>query len=500
MQTASRPAFNWLANVGRWLQDGRVDVRVEEVRPPLVPRWPRRRPAAEPSAKHSIAARATEALSVRSVGGFEWGLSIVALFVFGRLAVLFFRRHLSSVFGGPPGALWQDDLAVTLTFAAVEIAVIALAVRRARASALLRQPVLLVLLGWAWLSVAWSVEPATSARRVLLFVGAAGVGWYIGERFSLRDHMRLLAAVGGIAVVTTVVGVIFWNHAATTTNGNARQWSGIYVNRNALGLVLATGLLATVLLIRTTERKWPLRIYAFVLFVFLGRTQSRTAFLAVVASLLVAWITHEVRRRRGSALRSGPAAYVVLATLATLGLILHWYWYDTLRFLGRDPDLTGRTLIWQLVRWFSDLRPWTGWGFEAIWANQRAIGQAQGARGSLREGVPGGWPFSAHNGYYELMLGIGRVGLLLMILFLAVLVWRAFSHAWLGGDVVSLWPLTFVVFALVVNFSESLFVSSEAVWVMVVATSVALAEHSRREGTGVPLRDRLHRLSVFRLV
>lgn len=416
------------------------------------------------------------------------------------MAVLFFRRHLSDVFGGPPGPLWQDDLVVTTTFAAVEIAVIAVAAWRARASALLRQPVLLALLGWAWLSVAWSVEPATSARRVLLFIGAAGVGWYIGDRFSFRDHMRLLAAVGGIAVLTTVVGLIFWNHAATTTNGNPRQWSGIYVNRNALGLVLAMSLVATMLLIRTTERRWPLRIYAFVLFVFLGTTQSRTALLALVVSLVVAWITHEIRRRRGDSLRVGPAAYVVFATLATLGLVIHWYWYDTLRFLGRDPDLTGRTLIWQLVGWFSDLRPWAGWGFEAIWANQRAIGQAQGAHGSVREGVPGGWPFSAHSGYYELMLGIGRIGLLLAIVFLAVLVWRAFSHAWMGGDIVSLWPLSFVVFALVVNFSESLFVSSETLWVMTVATAVALTEHAKREGTSVPLRDRLRRPAVFRFI
>ena len=75
---------------------------------------------------------------------------------------------------------------------------------------------------------------------------------------------------------------------------------------------------------------------------------------------------------------------------------------------------------------------------------------------ALGKGVVGGWPFAAHNGYYEIVLGVGYLGLALFVAFLAVALWRAFQYAWHRRDVESLWPLTFIVFAVVVNFSESL--------------------------------------------
>jgi hypothetical protein len=83
------------------------------------------------------------------------------------------------------------------------------------------------------------------------------------------------------------------------------------------------------------------------------------------------------------------------------------------------------------------------------------------------------------------MLGLGRVGFLLFVVFLGLLVWKAFQHAWVGTDAISLWPLSLVVFVMVVNFSESLFVSSEAVWVLTVATAVGLTAHGARSAAAL---------------
>jgi TRAP-type C4-dicarboxylate transport system permease small subunit len=61
----------------------------------------------------------------------------------------------------------------------------------------------------------------------------------------------------------------------------------------------------------------------------------------------------------------------------------------------------------------------------------------------------------------------------LFVGFLAVASWRAFRKAWTRTDPESLWPLATIVFAIVVNFSESLFISSEAVFALAVAACVA---------------------------
>jgi O-antigen ligase len=470
-----------------------VDVSVEEVRSSVLPSWfPRPRVPRRSEAKAAAPARA---VAIPRVAAWEWGVTVLALVVLGRLPVLFLRRQMADVFGGPPGSLWQEDLVVTIAFAVVQVAVIVVALFRSHPSALLRQPALLAFLAFAWLSVAWSVEPSVSARRVLLFAGAAGVGWYIGDRFSLREHIRLVCWLGGVAAGTTLLSLFVWNELARSTNGSIGKWSGMYVNRNSLGLVLSLGLLGLIFQLRTmSERRGWLRALGIFMGFVLIATKSRSGPIALVAALAVALVIHVIRRVRGRALRTGPAAYVVFATLATGGLFVHWYWYDILHRLGRAPDLSARTFVWQLVRWFTHLRPWTGWGFEAIWANERAIGQAQAAKGSMGRAIVGGWPFSAHNGYYEVILGVGYIGFAVLAVFLAVTVWRAFERAWLGDDVISLWPISLVVFALTMNFSESLFISSEAMWVLVVATAVAVSGRRVADEPPVPIRERFQRV------
>ena len=92
------------------------------------------------------------------------------------------------------------------------------------------------------------------------------------------------------------------------------------------------------------------------------------------------------------------------------------------------------------------------------------------------------WPYAAHNGYLEIRLGMGQVGLLLLTAVLAVSLWRSFRYAWSRDDMISLWPFALLVFAIVVNLSESLFIANEATWALVVAAAVCVTQTSRKEG------------------
>jgi O-antigen ligase len=425
------------------------------------------------------------------VARWELAVTLIVLFILGRTPLLFFRERTGSAFW-PIKPLWQDDLIVTCVFGAVQLAILVLAILRARARVLLAQPLLLAFLAFAWFSISWSVEPAISARHALLMVGTAGVGWYIGDRFSLRDQIRVVAWLGWVAAGTTIISLFAWNRLARSTGATLGFWSGVYVNRNSLALALSLGLLGSMFFLRFASRTRGIRWLVALQVLVLLLTRSRTPIIGLAVALTLALVVHWLRRRRGAYISTGAAAYVVFAVFATGALCVHWYWTDILRRLGRDPDLTGRTVVWELVRWFARLRPFRGWGFEAIWANSHAIGQAQAAHGSytggLGRGIPGGWPFSAHNGYYEIILGVGYIGLVLFIGFLAVGVWRAFHKAWTRTDPESLWPLALIIFAVVVNFSESLFISSEAVLALTVAAVVAATNMRATDPIPVPTR------------
>jgi O-antigen ligase len=449
-----------------------VDVSVDEVRGGLSSWLPRRRGLQRAAARDDVL---SDAEATDRVARWELAATLVVLFVLGRTPLLFLRDRTASVFW-PIKPLWQDDVIVASVFAVAQFAIVVMGVLRARARVLLEQPFLLAFLAFAWLSMSWSVEPSITMRRALLMAGTAGVGWYIGDRFSLRDQIRVVTWLGWIAAGTTIFALFVWNRLARSTGADLGFWSGVYVNRNALALVLALGLLGSLFFLRVTSRtagiRWMIGLQVFLLLM----TKSRTPLIGLAVSITVVVVVHWLRRRRGAYINSAAAAYVVFALFATGGLVVHWYWVQILKHLGRDPNLTGRTLVWELVRWFTRLHPWRGWGFESIWANAHAIGQAQAAHGSyaggLGHGIPGGWPFAAHNGYYDLILGVGYIGLVLFVGFLGVASWRAFRKAWTRTDPASLWPLAIVVFAIVVNFSESLFVSSEAVFALTVAAAV----------------------------
>jgi exopolysaccharide production protein ExoQ len=404
---------------------------------------------------------------------------MAAVFILGRTPVLFFRQRLTLLFGGGAGPKWTNDLFLQSVFALVEIAVIVVAIRRAKPSTLLRQRVLLVFLGFAWLSIAWSIDPGVSLRRVLLFAGAAGVGWYIGDRFLPSQQAYIAAGAAGIGAVLSLIAVVVWRDLATrsiTTRAdlNKNLWSGIYVNRNLLAIVMSFGLLAVFVLLPTSRRRMWLVALACPLVYFLVLSQARTAPIALGVAVVTTLAVYLLRRIGGTTLTAQGGATVTLLTLGGVGFAVHLFWSNILRYLGRDVTLTGRTAIWEVDRWLSSARAWQGWGFEAIWTDPTVIKQSQRALGR--------YPFSAHNGYYEMLLSMGRVGLMLFVLFLASAAWRAFRYAWPRRDLASLWFVAVIVFAVVVNFSESMFASAEALWTLTVAASVGATEYGRRSG------------------
>ena len=121
------------------LQDECVDARIGKS-----PGRVSGRTTATANGRHSLAADLARALprvlAAQRVAPWEWAVTVTALFLLGRSPVLFARQRLANVFGGRTGPLWQEDLVVQATFAVVIIVMLALAARRARASALMRQP------------------------------------------------------------------------------------------------------------------------------------------------------------------------------------------------------------------------------------------------------------------------------------------------------------------------------------------------------------------------
>lgn len=258
------------------------------------------------------------------------------------------------------------------------------------------------LLSLTAISFVWSDDPGMCLRRMFsLFcclIAAAGVA----RAFSLRDVNWLVFSV---LAALSVVGVL-----AEIRLGTFRPWAGDYrfagtVHPNTQGPALAAICFAAVGLARDGTRRpwlWAACAAAFGLLIL---TKSRTTTAAVIASLAAVQMVH-------TPLKTKVLAGTAMAWAACMGLWFIWTLgidpltdFRDAALLGRAEEsetLSGRAFIWPEVLYFASHRLWLGYGYESFWTPAHIETISTNLGWGLRE---------AHNGYLEVLLSLGMVGL-----------------------------------------------------------------------------------------
>lgn len=249
-------------------------------------------------------------------------------------------------------------------------------------------------------------------------------------------------------------------------------WRGSFIHKNALGPFLVVTLLTVLALERRRALRWCSAATSIGLLVM---TQSVTAWwVATVCAGLLGWLTWYARTPRRTraavALPSLVIGGVLLAGVARIyPLIVDAY--------GKDLTFTGRTAIWGAAVEAVGARPLTGYGVGGVWFRPTE----EPARSIIADA--GFTVFHTHNGYLELLLLLGVVGLVLW-LWLAGAAGRA---AWRALDTerpLALWGLTTTTAVLLVSIAEVLVFGAWLALLMIVQVLL----HSQSE-PGTQLRD-----------
>jgi O-antigen ligase len=143
--------------------------------------------------------------------------------------------------------------------------------------------------------------------------------------------------------------------------------------------------------------------------------------------------------------------------------------------IGRDLTLTGRTDIWAAAAPAVAASPWLGYGYYAFWLPDN--GPAYWVRETVN------WPVaSAHSGWLEMGLGMGRIGVALMALQLAVTLLRG-ARAF-GDAIAGLWaPAFLVVFAMYTMSESHALQANNLFWIIYTAVAARLALDVRKART-----------------
>jgi exopolysaccharide production protein ExoQ len=272
-----------------------------------------------------------------------------------------------------------------------------------------RNALIFTVLGWAILSVIWSDMPSTSAFNSLRMAINLVLVIYLFERYSANDIQKLVMLVGCVAAAGSVFLVFVLPQYGLQSRGSQAlgAWEGIFGQKNLCGLEMLI-LLLPAFFVKLTGAYARLLRGGYILTVLVIIAMTRSAGAWVVGGLCVVFVallkfTTRMRRK--------DAAAVVIAFVGT-GAVIGVFAlanYDALMYaLGKDPTMTGRTVLWAGLVHIAMRHSLCGYGYTAFWQ-----GIIRGPSRSLA--LQMGWPGLAgsENGVLEMWLELGFVGVLL---------------------------------------------------------------------------------------
>jgi O-antigen ligase len=330
-------------------------------------------------------------------------------------------------------------------------------------------PWLVVLIAFA--SAVWSVTPDITLRRAANFTGTTLFGVYLAARWRPSELARLLVAAGLLMAIASI-GLLAVSPgkaimAGGTVDGSLR---GAFSHKNMLGWMSGLILIACGWTIGRGRRR-KLAIVTLLLTVPLWlAARSMTAVGAVVVTALVCMAV--------TGLRYGPRARIVWGYLMLVGgtlslFVLTFGGAALFKALGRDASFTGRAPVWDQLFKAIGQSPAVGYGFQSFW--QPELGWAQRIASDVGWVVP-----TAHNGWIDVWLALGLIGLVPVAFLILNNLWRASVSAAEGKLPGAGLILAFNVYFLVISFFESnLAVPGIISWALHVASAVYLAKHFR---------------------
>ena len=381
-----------------------------------------------------------------------------------------------------------------LLMGVIAVGVIALYQRRDKVGRVLQAnwPILLYFT-YCLISLSWSEYPFVGLKRWIRALGdVVMVLIVLTDRDWLNARRRLYAWAGFLLVPTSILLIRHYpqlGRAYGTSDGKA-YWTGVATGKNELGMIcMIVGLAAASRLIDIYRRR---------------EQGPRTKLLIAHGTLLamVAWLIHMADSATSLAcllLGSGVLILTSWRPLIRRPVLVHMLVLAMLfvsfsalflnlgsglvQNLGRDSTLTGRTDLWAHIFKLVD-NPMFGAGYESFWIGTRLEKMRDFANGVNQ----------AHNGYLEVYLNLGWVGVTLLAIVILT-GYRNVIAAFKRHPDPSRLRLAYFVIALAYNFTEGAFKFRSPVWISFLLATMAVPSFTSvyRKARAVASTDEMNR-------
>lgn len=363
------------------------------------------------------------------------------------------------------------DRAVDLLL--IALAVVILTTRAFNWSQFLtRNIALIAFLTFALLSVVWSDFPFVAFKRWIRDLGNYLVILVaLSDPHPLEAVRTLLRKISYLVIPLSVLLIKYFPALGKQFGfwSGAAQFVGATTSKNMLGVVC---LISGVFFFWDTVTRWarrkekPTRRVILLNFIFMGMTlwllnlsNSATSKVCLAIACLVIVMVHSNWGQRH------PSFLKVLVPSIFLIYLVLAYGFDINGSLasqvGRDPTLTDRTALWKMLLGFPT-NALLGTGYESFWLGPR-LQYIWANFGPVNE---------SHNGYLEVYLNLGFIGVALL-LWLLLASYRNISKRLTPFTALTSLNLAFWTITLFYNMTEAAF-KAQLMWLAFLLAAIVI--------------------------
>ena len=349
-----------------------------------------------------------------------------------------------------------------------------------------RNPMLVVFLAFALISAAWSDFPLVSVKRWF-----RDLGNYLVVLVVLTDPRpwkaisMLLRRLSFVLILLSILIIKYYPDMGRQYDAwtGLVAYSGVTTSKYMLAVIcLVTGLY----FFWDTVKCWPDRkkgrtwqvIFVNVLFLamtlwVLDKANGATCEVCLLLGCVV------IVAANSKFFKYHPAALKwIIPTLACLCLFFVFVVdlkAEIAKTVGRNPTFTDRTLVWAYLLKMKT-NPWVGTGYETFWLGPRL--EELWAAFAFR-------PNQAHNGFLEVYLNLGWIGVSIVVGFL-IASYRAICKGFPGSARYASLGLALWAVLPILNITTAGYFKPDLYWLTFLMTGLAVPISIRRRPHNMP--------------
>lgn len=317
-------------------------------------------------------------------------------------------------------------------------------------------------------SIRWSVDPHVTIQKSIALLLSALIGLDFARRYTIPEQIQLIWRVLALVLVMGVIAQVFFPGFVPCLDyepGDA--WNGIVENKNGWArLIVLTGL---VLLSRPRPTRRSALVVAILMVTVMALlvASHSASGLIIMSTMLLFFVAFRALRWNRTHLVLLTLALVLISAVTVSYVVQH---ADQMAaMVGKDATMTGRVPIWRESLHFVKKNPVWGYGYAAFWGQSSRPGRL------VREAINWDTPH-AHNGYIDLALELGGVGLMLYFAAYLIAIRRAILLVRRNTAREAMWPIAFLIVVFLYQLDEATIVSAnQLIWILYSSVLFSLA-------------------------